>query len=96
MQAELGDLLIEQAKLLAQGTGKQIIVETHSENLLLRIKKRLREGSITPSEVSIIYVSRFPGGGSLAQSIRVSEDGKFRDDMPLDFVDLRAKEIYGD
>lgn len=96
MQAELCDLLIEQAKLAQNGGGKQIIVETHSENLLLRLKKRLREGQISADQVSIIYVNRFPEGGSLAQPIRLGEDGKFRDDMPLDFVDLRAKEIYGD
>jgi predicted ATPase len=94
MQADLGDLFASQ--IAAKGTREQqqIIVETHSENLLLRVKKLLREKVLATPDISIVYVSRFPGGGSLAQPIRVADDGRLRDELPLDFVNLRAREIY--
>ena len=43
-QADIADLLIDALKLQR----KTIIVETHSENLLLRLRRRVVEGLITP------------------------------------------------
>ncbi|MGV1036910.1 MAG: AAA family ATPase [Candidatus Nanopelagicales bacterium] len=39
LQAEVGDLLIHSAK----ERGNQLLVETHSEHLLLRLLRRVRE-----------------------------------------------------
>ena len=40
-----------------EGDGeKQWIVETHSELLILRIQRRIREGNLDPSAVSVLYV----------------------------------------
>lgn len=46
----LGDLLIE-----ASGHS-QIVVETHSENLILRLRRRIAEGAINPDQISFCYV----------------------------------------
>lgn len=50
MQADFGDELSK----IANASG-QVIVETHSESILLRLQKRLRENALQGSKVSIIY-----------------------------------------
>ena len=60
LQAELADLMIANT----EGRGeKQWIVETHSELLILRIQRRIREGKLDPSTVSVLYVDPDPTGG---------------------------------
>ena len=54
LQADMADLFIDVVKSLA----RQVIVETHSEHLLLRVRRRIAEGRIDPQNVSILYVER--------------------------------------
>ena len=53
LQANLADLMI--ANITGRGE-EQWIVETHSELLVLRIQRRIREGTLDPSDVSVLYV----------------------------------------
>ncbi|NLO38466.1 MAG: ATP-binding protein [Ruminiclostridium sp.] len=53
-QADIADLLIDALKLQR----KTIIVETHSENLLLRLRRRVVEGLITPEDIGLYYVDQ--------------------------------------
>ncbi|MGH8477288.1 MAG: AAA family ATPase [Methylococcales bacterium] len=69
-QAPLGDLFLETAK---QGHG-QVLVETHSENLLLRIRRRVAEGA-DPNLIALYYVSEHPEGYSSIKRIYILEDG---------------------
>ena len=52
-QADLADLFIENAK-----RGKQFIIETHSEHLILRIRRRVAEKKIDPKMIRIFYVEK--------------------------------------
>ena len=68
LQAQLADFLIETSsasrgtKGAAEAIGSnQWIVETHSELLMLRIQRRIREGTLSHDDVSVIYVD--PGRG---------------------------------
>lgn len=89
LQADLGDLLVE----CIQGPQQnQFIVETHSEHLILRIQRRIREGIIKPEDVSVIYISR-GAEGALAERLHLDEDGDFIDDWPNGFFPERLREL---
>ncbi len=53
LQANIADLMIETSKGEDE---KQWIVETHSELLIRRIQRRIREGTLNPNDVSVLYV----------------------------------------
>jgi predicted ATPase len=98
MQADLADLLIDAVKPGKKRDGNlirhsQILVETHSESMIMRIQKRIREGKLDPSDVAIIGVDKFAGGGSLAQEYRISSEGQLVDELPRDFSTLRLNEL---
>lgn len=50
--AALGDLLLE----AVVGNPGNLVVETHSESLVLRVRRRIAEGRIPPDLVEIVYV----------------------------------------
>jgi predicted ATPase len=89
MQANLADLFIEGVK----GRSKlQIIAETHSESMLLRVQKRLREGKLDPSDVQILYVD---GGGNenTVTEVPLDADDEFSMSLPLSFSELRLRDL---
>lgn len=53
MQGQLMDLIIDR---WIENPDSQFILETHSESMLLRLQKRIRNGDISADLVSIIYV----------------------------------------
>ena len=79
LQAEIADLLIE-------CKDKQWIVETHSELLVRRILRRIAEGRIEPSEVSVLYVDpptpSKRGNGSVIKVLEVEKGGRFSSSTP--------------
>ena len=73
-QAALGSLFCRMA-----GPQRQLIVETHSDHLLDRIRMEVRDGetNLKPEDVSILYFER----GDLdmnIHSIRIDEEGNIR------------------
>lgn len=100
LQAELGDVLIESALGPHQNT---FLIETHSEHLILRILRRIRETHegeldeaarpIRPEDVSVLYVD--PRGQQTdVLEIAVTEDGDFADRWPTGFFTEREKELF--
>lgn len=99
LQAELGDLFIESALGENQNT---FIIETHSEHLILRILRRIRETSegnlaenlpsITPDNVQVIY-AKPTSNGTIFYNLPISEDGDFVENWPDGFFTERAKEF---
>jgi hypothetical protein len=88
LQADLADMFI-------YGCGEynnQYILETHSEHLMLRLLRRVREGKISPEMLSVIYVSRGPFG-SVVHSVRIDKNGDFMDDFPGGFFPERLDEL---
>lgn len=68
--APLGDLFLETAR-----RGQcQVLVETHSENLLLRIRRRIAEG-FDPSLIALYFVLEQPDGYSTVKPIEILPDG---------------------
>ena len=95
MQSELVDIIIESS--LAKGSDRpQIVLETHSENMVLRIQRRIREGTLSPSDVSVIYVHRETlDGSSQVVPMPFDKNGDFLVEWPVDFDELRVKEWLG-
>jgi tRNA1(Val) A37 N6-methylase TrmN6 len=94
LQSRLADLFIESTQ--EGGRANQLIVETHSEHLLLRIQRRVREKDLDPSHVSVLYVDQDSDGNTSVQSLRLNADGEFLDEWPHGFFDERLEEVFGD
>ena len=96
LQARLGDVFIESA-LVNKNT---LILETHSEHLLLRLLRRIKEGyeasndqKFTSNDLSVIYTKK-ENGISEAIEMEVDKKGKFKGNWPKDFFDERSKELF--
>jgi predicted ATPase len=89
LQADIGDILAETIK---EPRGNQFIIETHSEHLVLRLQKLVRDKKLSPQEVSIIYVTRSPTGAKV-QRLNLDEYGDFIDDWPGGFFSERLREL---
>lgn len=89
LQAELGDLI---ATAIRKPYGHQFLIETHSEHLVLRMQKLVRNKELQPEEISIIYVIRGDAGSHLKR-LRLNEEGRLVDDWPGGFFPERLKEL---
>ena len=90
LQAEVADLMIESSR---GARGKQWIVETHSELFIRRVQRRIGEGELDATDVTVIYVE--PGGfeGSEIHTLRLDEFGEFLDDWPDGFFEEGFNEM---
>ena len=89
LQADLGDLL---AAAIQAPRLHRFIIETHSEHLVLRMQRLVRDGRLQADDVSIIYVIR-GSDGSRAQRLRLDGSGDFIDDWPGGFFPERLREL---
>ena len=92
MQAELMELFIETVK--SENNKVQVIAETHSESMILRLQKRVREGTLDPAQVSILYAETSDEGFNTIRELTLDKFGEFIEDWPLSFSDVRVKEIF--
>lgn len=88
LQAEIGDLLVE----CVRKNGHQFLIETHSEHLILRLRKLVREKKLKASDLCVVHVRRGKKG-SIAERIRVNDDGSFADEWPGGFFPERIREL---
>lgn len=101
LQSDLGDVFIESALGANQNA---FIIETHSEHLMLRILRRIRETSngelpegmspVHPEDISVVYVQPQKTGSTVIE-IPVTPDGDFAVSWPRGFFAERAKELFG-
>lgn len=99
LQAELGDLLIESAVR----RNAVLLAETHSEHLLLRLLRRVRETAqgtlpegcqgLKPDRIAVVCVESVDGRVRVTR-LHVTEDGDFAGSWPEGFFDERAKELF--
>ena len=97
LQANIADLMIDTIND-KRGGNKQWIVETHSELLILRLQRRIREGKIKPEDISVLYVDPNDESteGSAIKVLRLGEDSYFKDPWPDGFFDDGLKERLPD
>lgn len=100
LQAELGDLFIDSALGSSKNT---LVIETHSEHLILRLLRRIRETAegnldegqipITPDDLAVVYAKPTEHGTRLVH-LGVTDDGDFADSWPDGFFAERARELF--
>ncbi|MBE9194786.1 AAA family ATPase [Synechocystis sp. LEGE 06083] len=100
LQAELGDVFIESA--LGQQQNR-FILETHSEHLLLRIMRRMREtyyeelpegiSPVTPDDISVIFVDPDPEG-SIVLEMPLNRKGELKKSWPGGFFEEGLEEVF--
>jgi len=90
MQARLGELFVSEA---IGGSQTRFLIETHSESLMLRILRRIREGFLKPDDVQVIYVDQDSSGASLTHVIPIDRNGDFTAEWPRGFFDERLEEF---
>jgi hypothetical protein len=88
--AELADIYLG----TAAATGTQFLIETHSETLLLRIRRRLAENKYPPDMVAI-YVVEQEDGASTVRRVGLDGLGNLDEDWPegyfsQDYHEVRA------
>jgi hypothetical protein len=90
MQANLGELL---ANTVKDHPASQLIVETHSEHVVLRLMRLVREGKIDHELVQILYVDQDEEGKSYVTELPLDKYGEFTVDWPNGFFDERLNEL---
>jgi predicted ATP-dependent endonuclease of OLD family len=84
LQGDLADVFIDTA--LTPKSNKTYIIETHSEHIIRRLMRRVREGKISKDDISIVYVEPGPNGSTVTP-IRMDEDGDLIDEWPNGFFE---------
>jgi len=104
VQVELGDLAARFIDRFQESEQLGVLaIETHSEHLMLRLLRRVREThqgeldhrapSLTPEDFAVVYVE--PGvQGARFIPLRVSADGDFLDRWPRGFFEERGEELF--
>jgi hypothetical protein len=100
LQAELADVFISSALGEQKNT---FVLETHSEHLILRILRRIREASqgelpagmigVKPDDVAVLYVTPTKDGARITE-IPILPDGEFGTQWPQGFFPERAEELF--
>ncbi len=99
LQAELGDVFVESAL----DGGNTFLIETHSEHLLLRIMRRMRETSsgdlpdgalaVRPEDVMVLFVEP-DGSQSIVREMPLNERGELVKAWPGGFFEEGLREIF--
>ena len=100
LQADLGDVFIQSAL----GKGKnRFLIESHSEHLLLRIMRRMRETSngklpndvpaITSKDVCVLFVQP-KGASSVIRQLELDDEGDLLDAWPGGFFEEGFRERF--
>lgn len=100
VQVGLGDLLLDGAR--REGHRRLTLVETHSEHLLLRVMRRIRETHdgmvpeggrpVSPSDVSVVLVER-DGERSITRKMPLNERGELVKAWPGGFFEEGLREV---
>lgn len=105
IQVGLGDLLIHAVRQEEYGfaSDKALLVETHSEHIMLRLLRRIRETTenelppgavgLSAKDLSVIYVESADEGVRF-RPLRVDREGEFIDRWPKGFFEERAEELF--
>ncbi len=91
LQSAVADLFLDTV-----ATGRaQLLVETHSEHLVLRLLRRVREGALDPGDLAILYVDLDDSAAAFVRRLEVDADGDLVDGWPGGFFDERLTEVLG-
>ncbi|HBM2889874.1 MULTISPECIES: AAA family ATPase [Klebsiella] len=100
-QVSIGDLFTQLE--MADSKKPMFLIETHSEHIILRILKRIRQSSlgqipdgmkpVLPNDISIINLQSSPEGIIVKKQL-ITDDGDFLEEWPNGFFDERDEELF--
>jgi predicted ATPase len=100
-QVELGDLFTQLE--VPKSRRPMFLIETHSEHLMLRLLRRIREttdgeleknvSSVKPEDISVIYLETGEAGIKTSR-IEIDESGEFIQRWPNGFFAERSEELF--
>ncbi|MDD3460729.1 MAG: DUF3696 domain-containing protein, partial [Mesotoga sp.] len=100
LQADLGDLFIQSA--LGENQNR-FLIETHSEHLLLRIMRRMRQTDseelpegfpqVKPKDICVLFVQP-KGSASVVRQLELDEEGQLLDAWPGGFFEEGFRERF--
>jgi hypothetical protein len=90
LQAELGSLF---HRCINGPFFNQFIIETHSEHIMRRLQRHVRNGELPPTDVCVIYITRNEEG-SVAHHLRLDDKGDFIDEWPEGFFEDAFNEAF--
>lgn len=106
LQVGLGDMFITASEFYEyedEEQGLSFLIETHSEHLLLRLLRRIRERTndevppgvigLEASRLAVVYVDCTEGETTFKR-LRVDDEGEFIDRWPKGFFEERAEELF--
>ena len=86
-QAAIGDVL---SKQLSSARGTHLIVETHSDYIIDRVRQNVRNGALKPKDMKVIYFSK-DRHNSKIQEVSVDANGDYID-PPSDYREFFVNE----
>lgn len=90
LQSRLADIIIESATKQRNS----LLIETHSEHLLLRLQRRIRTADVLSRAVQVLYVGN-EGGDSRIWPIELTTQGDMVGGWPGGFFDDRLTDLLG-
>ncbi len=100
VQTRLADVL---ARQVVGTQDRLLLLETHSEHLMLRLLRRIREQqegeiepgapTVKPEDLSVLYLSN-EGGAMQITELPVTPDGDFSRQWPKGFFEERSAELF--
>ena len=98
LQAEVGSILVDSISGFDKEKSSIIkkfwLVETHSEIMLLRILKRIRNGDFNSKLLRVYYVDQNNKSGSIIKKMHVSDEGELITQWPKGFFSNDIDEIF--
>ncbi|UCE14784.1 MAG: DUF3696 domain-containing protein, partial [Candidatus Heimdallarchaeota archaeon] len=91
LQTELAQLFYERIK---ENRELQYVIETHSEHLILRFQKLIRNKLLDPNDISVLYLTK-EEGGIVCKELEINQKGNFVDRWPEGFFEEAFKERFG-
>jgi predicted ATPase len=83
----MGDFLIDLMR-----SGRQVIVETHSEHILLRVRRELLAADgVSPDDVSVLYIGKAPRARGEVVPLQLDELGEV-ENWPAGFLQEATEE----
>ena len=99
LQAEVGSILVDSIIGLENDKDQNFnrkywLVETHSEIMLLRILKRIRNGDFNHNNLRVYYIDQNKEKGSVIKRMHVSQEGELITQWPKGFFSNDIDELF--
>lgn len=87
VQGILLDFFVEMSR-----NGRSVLIETHSDHMVIRLRRRLAEHAISPENVNLCYVTNGDKGSEF-RTIAIDTSGNIRSSLPTGFLDVMDEDF---